>query len=548
MEFHIKVFAVVVLASLLPIYVSSDIFASMVDVETLMDTEKNLLDILRETAQKEIEKLTLAKRYISKFKKAYNSHVDDTWEDIATSPIKAFQFIKHVTADWKLMSTKIEESIVNDRTASVRLLRSERRFPDEDDIKGSALAFNRLQNTYKIQPRDIAYGKVPGTRRTPAFTSREAFIVGHQQALEKQFNSASAWLEVSLDIFNTETVKTQTHTELLDWLQYSIFHDSGNAYRALELMKDIQKIDPTYANIPDNLKTYGGIVENGTAAELERMKSEVIQPKYIDDHYAALCRGEDLMDPELSRDLVCYLETYDNPYLLIQPVKLELANLDPVVYVVYNAILDSQAERIKKIGPQHLFRAKVIAQNSTQGVNSDTRISKIAFLEESVDEVIKTVNAYTGHATNLNASLAEHLQINNYGVGGYYYSHYDFFRDKEGVGHHLIESKKGDRIATFLMYMSDVESGGATVFPHLNVTLFPVKGAAAFWYNLHMDGEPDQRTLHSGCPVLSGMKWVSNKWFREGGQYVTRPCALFQDSPEPEPNVVSANTIVVASA
>lgn len=46
----------------------------------------------------------------------------------------------------------------------------------------------------------------------------------------------------------------------------------------------------------------------------------------------------------------------------------------------------------------------------------------------------------------------------------------------------------GNRIATFLVYMTDVEAGGATVFPTLGLTLHPVKGAAAFWYNLLPDG------------------------------------------------------------
>ena len=35
----------------------------------------------------------------------------------------------------------------------------------------------------------------------------------------------------------------------------------------------------------------------------------------------------------------------------------------------------------------------------------------------------------------------------------------------------------------------------------------PVKGSAAFWYNLLPNGKGDPRTKHAGCPVLSGSKW-----------------------------------------
>ena len=49
---------------------------------------------------------------------------------------------------------------------------------------------------------------------------------------------------------------------------------------------------------------------------------------------------------------------------------------------------------------------------------------------------------------------------------------------------------------------------------------------ALFWYNLLRSGEGDLRTRHAACPVLLGVKWVSNKWIHEVGQEFRRPCGL----------------------
>ena len=58
----------------------------------------------------------------------------------------------------------------------------------------------------------------------------------------------------------------------------------------------------------------------------------------------------------------------------------------------------------------------------------------------------------------------------------------------------------------------------------------PEKGAAAFWYDLLSDGFRDIKSLHGGCPVLKGSKWILNKWLYMLDNFKKFPCKLAKHS------------------
>jgi len=145
-------------------------------------------------------------------------------------------------------------------------------------------------------------------------------------------------------------------------------------------------------------------------------------------------------------------------------------------------------------------------------------------LKRTEDSNIERIYQRVGDVTGLSMTTSEELQVSNYGMGGHYEPHFDFARREESEAFASLGT--GNRIATWLFYVSDVDLGGATVFPSLDLTLWPKKGSAAFWYNLHRNGEGDVLTRHAACPVLAGTKWVSNFWMHEFDQEFRRPCSL----------------------
>ncbi|ELU16050.1 hypothetical protein CAPTEDRAFT_114796, partial [Capitella teleta] len=139
----------------------------------------------------------------------------------------------------------------------------------------------------------------------------------------------------------------------------------------------------------------------------------------------------------------------------------------------------------------------------------------------SADKLSRRVSS----ATKLDAEkYAELFQVSTYGIGGHYEPHFDFSKVKYFTNP-VLNEQMGDRIATFMIYLNDVEAGGRTVFPRLNLVIEPIKNSAVFWHNLLDDGQQDDRTIHGACPVVLGRKWVANKWIHEYGQEFQRPCS-----------------------
>uniref|UniRef100_A0A8C2LJZ9 Prolyl 4-hydroxylase subunit alpha-1 n=1 Tax=Cricetulus griseus TaxID=10029 RepID=A0A8C2LJZ9_CRIGR len=242
--------------------------------------------------------------------------------------------------------------------------------------------------------------------------------------------------------------------------------------------------------------------------------------------YEMLCRGEGIkMTPRRQKKLFCrYHDGNRNPKFILAPAKQEDEWDKPRIIRFHDIISDAEIEIVKDLAKPRLSRATVHDPETGKLTTAQYRVSKSAWLSGYEDPVVSRINMRIQDLTGLDVSTAEELQVANYGVGGQYEPHFDFARKDEPDA--FQELGTGNRIATWLFYMSDVSAGGATVFPEVGASVWPKKGTAVFWYNLFASGEGDYSTRHAACPVLVGNKWVSNKWLHERGQEFRRPCTL----------------------
>lgn len=98
-----------------------------------------------------------------------------------------------------------------------------------------------------------------------------------------------------------------------------------------------------------------------------------------------------------------------------------------------------------------------------------------------------------------------------YEEGQYYKIHND------QILHH-VNRPMGPRVLTAYFYLSDVEEGGGTAFPDLDLAVTPKRGRAILWPSV-LNDEPfkiDERTDHEALPVLKGQKYGCNAWLHQG--------------------------------
>ncbi|CAG5122970.1 unnamed protein product, partial [Candidula unifasciata] len=117
----------------------------------------------------------------------------------------------------------------------------------------------------------------------------------------------------------------------------------------------------------------------------------------------------------------------------------------------------------------------------------------------------------------------------NYGIGGYFGLHRDPFEFRNRVTNRTL-TYSGNRIASFLIYLSEVPLGGYMSFPDLRLLLHPVKNSALFWYNFTPSGHQEEQIWHQGCPVVVGEKWIANKWILSYGNTFVRRCGVREDA------------------
>ncbi|KAI4321656.1 hypothetical protein MLD38_035014 [Melastoma candidum] len=207
----------------------------------------------------------------------------------------------------------------------------------------------------------------------------------------------------------------------------------------------------------------------------------------------------------------------------------EVISWEPRAFVYHNFLSKEECEYLISLAKPHMVKSTVVDSKTGKSKDSRVRTSSGMFLRRGQDKIIREIEKRIADFTFIPVEHGEGLQILHYEVGQKYDAHFDYFLDEFNT------KNGGQRLATLLMYLSDVEEGGETIFPAAKgnfssvawwdelsecgkqgLAIKPKMGDALLFWSMRPDATLDPSSLHGGCPVIRGNKWSSTKWMHLG--------------------------------
>lgn len=195
-------------------------------------------------------------------------------------------------------------------------------------------------------------------------------------------------------------------------------------------------------------------------------------------------------------------------------VEILLALNSPRTVLFGNFLSAEECDSLVAASAAKLDQSLVVDPDTGAFRKDAARISEGTYFSRGETPLVAAIEERVKAVLGFDLSYQEPMQILHYGVGGKYDAHYDFC-DPVDKGSAVFLKSGGQRVATLVMYLNDVELGGATIFPRLALEVKPRKGHAVYFESMDDNGKLDINTLHMGAPVGQGEKWIATKWMRE---------------------------------
>ncbi|OZC05434.1 prolyl 4-Hydroxylase alpha-subunit, region [Onchocerca flexuosa] len=412
--------------------ISAELYSSIASLKAIIGAKNDIPVIINSYVVKELQKLDYLKKLLQKVEE-HNDKVIRDGEETIRHPFNAFLLINGMITDWNKV---------------IKIMRSN----SADDI---------IRNMTRL--RDIRHTYYP--------TEVLLFALACLKSIKPSFTFEREYREMkSKNTFNPDHPRAKDNVKEYEYLL------KNNGVQHIDMRRDIPQLN----NI--------------------RNKSCFDEGVWLT--YEALCRQEASVNTKAQSQLYCYYKM-DRPYLRLAAFKIEIVHQNPLIVLFYNVVSDHEARIMQMLAvpkacsvllasyysfacsfSRSMERKRIIlfalnCQNDitvfqligskiynilTGNLEYSFHAIKSASLRPMEHEVVKRVDKRLELATNLETETAEDLSVRNYGIGGQFEPHLDCALLISNGDHSFKKLGTGNRVATLLIYMTEPEIGGRTVF------------------------------------------------------------------------------------
>ncbi|KAK1306456.1 hypothetical protein QJS10_CPA10g00401 [Acorus calamus] len=206
------------------------------------------------------------------------------------------------------------------------------------------------------------------------------------------------------------------------------------------------------------------------------------------------------------------------------PIQVIQLSSHPRVFLYEGFLSEEECDHLITLGRDKLEKSMAVDQVSRNNTMIKVPTDSVMSLSKGQDEIVSRIEERIALWTLLPKENGEDIQILHYTAEQRDQPYNEYYNDTANLG------LGGQRVATVMMYLSDVKQGGETIFLKSELQSFqrkdetwsecaskriavkPIKGNALLFFNLHPNTTLDESSFQGDCPALAGEKWSATKW------------------------------------
>ncbi|BFF92288.1 prolyl 4-hydroxylase subunit alpha-2 [Drosophila madeirensis] len=442
----------------------------------MLKIERELLQNLRDYALELREKISV----INGALREYNEEIEEANKDpelYVSNPLNAFRLIRHMHQDWISWQVYMEQQVGPEQVA--KLERMLPQLPQQQDFQESAQTLHSLTEFYAYEPAFLVAQKENDSKLY--LSPLDCYHMGLEMYQQENYHEALKWLTAA-----AENYTSSPYNDLYSVLGASrsqMYRMQARTYQKLNR----EEVYTAYQNaiILDEFNVQL-LQESGTIEllSLRDPMEPILEPVTTPSPLQQQCRESVV---ELSA--ICAHNSMVSAFLLLAPLRYEELLLSPYIVVYRDAVYESEVTHIRNAFKWCPLEVKFSMDGGVSGCSIPDEYSPVMKrLQERVLDMAGSFNlAHNFH-------VLEYAQTEPFRL-------FQLFKESprfSGLDFNEIEG-------TALVFLNNVEVGGAITIPHHPMFVQPRQGDALISFH---DGDFE----HTICPHVVGTGLVVVKF------------------------------------